>query len=229
VKFNVDELTGRVQKFINEIKILMPKIGYLSCDLEYEFIFDRGQIWLVIFLTKQPQFVLPVFDISLGDAKLEVIEELKNLPLDLNLLALETYSIESEDVSANYDHHDEKIKQLMKRKRKETLKFLLEDEDINLGFPELAPYIIDRAIRLIEFKIEYIHCDYFKIKLLSDSLSDNGRKRTAFLKVGSKISDDSFFFCSAEALRSKPKKLLALEAYCFRDSITNDILMYQIV
>ena len=161
-------------------------------------------------------------------AKLEIVHELKRLPPNLNFLALETFSIQS---LANYtkDADEEKIKKLMKKKQNETIKFLLEDEDISFGFPEMAPHVIDPAIRCIQFNIEYIHCDYLKIKLLSDSLDDLIRKRITYLKVRSRASDDEFFFRCAEALRSKPKKLMTLEAFCLRDPITHRILIYQVV
>ena len=229
VTFNTDELNLRAQKFIAEIKVLVPKIQYLLCDLEYELFFDKEHIWLIIFLFKQAQLLLPMLsEVHLNEAKLEIVDELKRLPPNLNCLALETFSVES---FANYikDVDEEKIKQLMKKKKNETVKFMLEDEDISFGFPEMAPYVIDRTIRTIQFNIEYIHSDYFKIKLLTDSLDNISRKKTTFLKVKNKIFDDEFFFNCVEVLRSKPKKLMALEAYCLRDSVTNNILMYQLV
>ena len=229
VTFKADELNLRAEKFITEVKVLIPRIHHLSCDLDCEMLLHNDHMSLVIFLFQQPQFALPMFPkIQLNEAKLEIIDDLKKLPLKLNLLALETFSVGN---LADYtkDVDEEKMRELLKKKKNETIKFLLEDEDISFGFPEMAPFVIDPAIRLIQFNIEYIHSDHFKIKLLSDSLDEFNRKKTTFLKVRNKIFDDTFFFDCADALRSKPKKLLSLEAYCIRDSITNDILMYQVI
>ncbi len=90
------------------------------------------------------QFPLPTFDLPLINAKNAIIEELKSLLLDLNILALETCSVEKGvDNAKNSDQ--EKLKQLMKKKQKDTLSFLLEDEELNLEFSEISPYLVDRV------------------------------------------------------------------------------------
>jgi len=223
VTFSTDDLNNRIKTFITEIKVLIPKIEHFSCDLYCEIFLEKDFICLEMYLLKQAQLCLPhINDITLNEAKILIVEELMKLPLNINLIALETFSIGHEsEIIINDD--EKKIKKLMKNKRKNTIKFLLEDEEISLGFPELAPYVIDKTKQLIRFKIEYIHKDHFKINLPSKTK----RKEVSYLKVGNKIYDDNFYSNCTEALRMN--RMIEVSAYSYRDSATNEILMYLLV
>lgn len=223
--FGIHELNVRIERFFEELKVLIPKIDDFSLDLDYELHLVKEHLLLSVFIHKKPQLALPILDeCSLCEIKIIIVEELKRLPLSINLAALQTFSVE-QDWGNLDDGYTEKMKQLMKKKQKETLRFLLEDDEISLGFPEMAPCLIDHSVRLIRFNIDYIHREYFRIKLLSDSLSESTRKRYIYLKVRDKIHDDSFYAMCTEALRSR--KLIELDVFCYRDAVTNDILMYQ--
>jgi len=228
VVFNQGELDQRIEQFVADVKTCIPQIGLLACDLDCELLVSPEYLLLILYLVRKPQFIVLHSNTgSLNNAAIEVVEHIQKLPQKMRLLAYKTFSVNksaNEDVSES----DQKMMRLMKKHKKQTLNLLLDDKPFPLSFPTMAPYITDHSIRQIEFKIEYIHSEYLKIKLVSDSLTDTKRSKSTFLKVGKKMLDEQFFQPCAQALRSKPKKLLVMEAFCFRDSITNNILLYHI-
>lgn len=229
VAFGRGELDQKIQEFVAEIKIYIPQIDLLGCDLDCEFLVLPEYLSLILFLVRKPQFiVLNPNAGSLNNAAIEIVEHIQMLPQKMRLLAFKTFSV-NQSANENVSESEQKIMRLMKKHERQTLHLLLAGEPYSMSFPTMAPYITDHTHRQISFRIEYIHSEYFKIKLISDSLSDIKPGKAGFLKVGNKMLDDQFFLPCAHALRSKPKKLLEVDAFCFRDSITNNILLYHIV
>lgn len=228
VTFDRVELDDKIQQYISEIKTYIPQIDLLGCDLDSELLVAHECLSLIIFLVRPPQLTLLHPKVAtLNNAAIEVIEHIQKLPQKMRLLAFKTFSVNqsaNEDVSDS----DARMMRLMRKHERQTLSVLLAGNPYSMTFPAMAPYITDHTLRQIEFRIEYIHSEYFKIKLISDSMSDIKRGKTSFLKVAKKMLDDQFFLPCAEALRSKPKKLMVMDAFCFRDSITNNILLYHI-
>jgi hypothetical protein len=140
------------------------------------------------------------------------------------LLAFSTFSV----VHTNTSEEDEKLKQLIRKRQNSVINLIVKEKPFVLGFPEMAPYIVDMTEREIRFKIEYIHSNHLKIKLFYDSLAEINRSKGSYLKIGNKLLDDYYFELFGEALRAKPKKMIKLVAYCYKDSVRNDILAYHI-
>ncbi len=228
VTFDREQLDAKIRQFISEIKIYLPQIDLLNCDLEDELTSTEQGLLLVIILVSQPQLhLLNQNDFSLNDAAIVILEQLEKLPQKMRLLAFRTFSV-NQSAKDDVSDSDEQLLLLIKRNQKKALNLILGGKGLSYSFPEMAPYIVDRTIRQIEFTIEYIHSEYFKIKLLSDPLSDIKRGKTTYLKVGNKVLNDQFFLPCAQALRSKPKKALIMDAFCFRDTVANNIILYHI-
>lgn len=229
VTFNEDELNARVQLLLKEIKILIPKIiSFNSVDLSYEMIVDEQHLVLNIFLVELAQFSINFLDkIPMAQIKELILKELNWLPIKLNLIALQSQSINSSELTFQGKSEDQHLKKLMRKRQKSILKFLLEDEDFSFSFPEMVPYIIDERVRTIEFKIEYIHARHLKIKLVSDSLSGKKINKGLHLMVRNKIHDDAFYKLCTEALR--PHRILMCKAISYIDCITNEILTFEAI
>lgn len=228
VTFDRVELDDRVQQFVSEMKIYIPQIDLLGCDLDSELLVAHECLSLIIFLVRTPQLTLLHPKVAtLNNAAIEVIEHIQKLPQKMRLLAFKTFSV-NQSANDGVSDTDTRMMRLMRKHDRQTLNVLLAGKPYSMTFPAMAPYITDHTLRQIEFRIEYIHREYFKIKLISDSMSDIKRGKTSFLKVANKMLDDQFFLPCTEALRSKPNKLMVMDAFCFRDSITNNILLYHI-
>lgn len=228
VTFDRVQLDDKIQQFVSEIKIYIPEIDLLGCDLDSELLVAPECLSLIIFLVRAPQLTLLQPKVAtVNNAAIEVIEHIQKLPQKMRLLAFKTFSVNQ---SANDDvsDSDARMMRLMRKHERQTLNVLLAGNPYSMTFPAMAPYITDHTLRQIEFRIEYIHSEYFKIKLISDTLSDIKPGKASFLKVAKKMLDDQFFLPCADALRSQPKKLMVMDAFCFRDSITNNILLYHI-
>lgn len=229
VTFDREELDAKIRQYILDIKIYLPQIEVLNCDLEDELTTTEHGLLLVIILVSQPQLrLLNQNNFSLNEAAIVILEQLEKLPQKMRLLAFRSFSV-GQIAQNEVSDSDEQLLLLIRKNQKKVLNLILGGKEHSYSFPEMSPYIVDHTIREIKFTIEYIHREYFKIKLLSDPLSDTKPGKTTYLKVGNKMLDDQFFLPCAHALRSKPKKLLEVDAFCFRDSITNNILLYHIV
>jgi hypothetical protein len=228
VAFDRGELDEKIEQFVAEIKIYIPQIDLLVCDLDCELLVSQDCLSLILFLIRKPQFILLHQNkSSLNNAAIEIVEHIQKLPQKMRLLAYQTFSI-SQTANDYLSDSDQRMMLLMKKHERQTLNLLLAGQPYSMTFPVMAPYVTDHNVRQIEFKIDYIHSEYFKIKLISDSVSDSKRSKTTFLKIEKKLVDDQFFLTCVQALRSKPKKLLMMDAFCFRDSITNHILLYHV-
>jgi hypothetical protein len=228
VTFDREQLDAKIRQFISEIKIYLPQIDLLNCDLEDELTSKEQGLLLVIILVSQPQLhLLTQNDFSLNEAAILILDQLEKLPQTMRLLAFRTFSV-NQSAKVDVSDSDEKLLHLIKRNQKKVLNLILGGKSLSYSFPEMAPYFVDHTTRQIEFTIEYIHSEYFKIKLLSDSLSKTKRSKTSYLKIGNKMLDDKLFMTCGQALRSKPKKALSMNVFCFRDTIANNILLYHI-
>lgn len=229
VVFNEGDLELRVQSLLDEVKILLPELkGYKHIDLGHEILVGEKQLILNIFLHESVQSTLAFIDNqSLHEIKELVVEALKLLPIKLNLLNLNHQSINSIGRANDVEANDKDLKKLMKKRQKKILKFLLEGEEMDLSFPEMAPYYVDSEVMTIEFKIEYIHARHLKIKLLSDWFEKGKRKRALHLLVGKKFREDKFYEMCTEALR--PNKVLTCSVISYIDNFTHQILVLEAV
>lgn len=226
VRFSLIELEQRAESFLVEFKLLIPTISQSNCDLVYELQSSVAYISLLVYLVEQPQLCFPnTGSIPFNEVAIRVNEELKKLPQQIRLLAFSSFSV----VHTNTSEEDEKVKQLIRKRQNSVINLIVKEKPFALGFPEMAPYIVDKTAREIRFKIEYIHSNHLKIKLFYDSLAEFNRSKGSYLKIGNKLSDDYYFQLFGDALRAKPKKMINLVAYCYRDSVTNKILVYHIV
>jgi len=226
VRFSLIELEQRAESFLVEIKLLIPEVTKLNCDLDYELESGSAYISLLVYLVEQPQPYLPgAGSIPFNEVAVKVIAAIQKLPQQLRLLAFSSFSV----LQTNTSKEDEKVKQLIRKRQNSVINLIVKEKPFALGFPEMAPYIVDKTAREIRFKIEYIHSNHLKIKLFYDSLAEFNRSKGSYLKIGNKLSEDYYYQLFGEALRAKPKKMIELVAYCYRDSVTNKILVYHIV
>lgn len=229
VVFNESELNARVHLLLKEIKTLIPQISsFRNLDLVYEMVVCEKYLQLSIYLMELTQSSLGFTrETPLIEIKELILKDLNWLPIKLNLLALQSQSINPNYFPIQQESGEEHFKKLMRKRQKSVLRFLLDGIELNLSFPEMAPYKIDDRVRSLEFKIEYIHTHHLRIKLLSDSLGNEKIKKTVFLRARNKISDDDFYKRCTESLR--PKKTMRCQAISYIDYLSNEILAFEAI
>lgn len=229
VAFRESDLSFRIDRVLDDIRALLPELaGVPDVELTHEIKVGEQQLILNIFLIESSQ---TGFDFNCNKTLLEVkemiVSAIKRLPIKLNLMVLDDQSLSSKALAYQEDKEADRLKKLMRKRQKSSLNFLLADETFDLSFPEMAPYVIDPSVRHIEFKIEYIHSRYLRIKLLHDGIRKLKNKKELFLMTSRKMHDDDFYNMCTDALRSH--KVVVCSAISYIDNFDNQILAMEAV
>jgi hypothetical protein len=229
VVFTENDLSFRIDSVLDDIRTLLPELaGLHDIELTHEIKVGENQLILNVFLVESLQ---AGFDFNDNKSLLEVkeimIEAIKRLPIKMNLLMLDDQSLSSKALDFQDDKDADRFKKLIRKNQKSALKFLLADESFYLSFPEMAPYLINSDVKHIEFKIEYIHSRYLRVKLLHDGVTKLKNKKQLYLMTSIKMRDDDFYNMCTEALRSH--KVVSCNAISYVDNFNNEILAMEVV
>ena len=224
VVFSESDLSFRIDHVLDDIRTLLPEFaGLPGIELTHEIKVGENQLILNVFLVESLQVGFDFNDNkSLREVKEIIVDAIKRLPIKLNLMVLDDQSLSSKFPGYSEDKETDNLKKLMRKRQKSSLNFLLADETFDLCFPEMAPYVIDPSVRHIEFKIEYIHSRYLRIKLLHDGVQKLKNKKQLCLMTSRKMQDDDFYYMCTDALRSH--KVIVCNAISYIDKFDNEIL-----
>jgi hypothetical protein len=229
VVFSESDLSFRVDRVLDDIRAMLPEFfGFPDIELTHEIKVGENKLILNVFLVESLQ---TGFDFNnnktLLEAKDIIVDAIKRLPIKLNLMVLDNQSLNSDTLVNLADKDVDNLKRLMRKRQKSVLNMLLTDEDFDLAFPEMTPYIIDPSVRLIEFKIEYIHSRYLKIRLMHDGVRKLKNKKQLYLMASKRMHDDDFYNMCTNALRCH--KIIACNAISYIDNFNNEILAMEVV
>lgn len=224
VVFRECDLSFRIDRILDDIRTLLPDlVGIADFELTHEIKVGENQLILNVFLVETLQ---TSFDFNKSKTLLEVkeviINAIKRLPMKLNLMVLDDQSLGSQSLGYSGKKEAENLKKLMQKNQKSSLTFLLADEDLDLLFPEMVPYVIDTTVRHIQFKVEYIHSRYVRIRLLFVDTEKLKNKKYTHLMTGKKIHDDDFYHLLTYALRSQ--KIVACNAMSYLDNFSGQMI-----
>ena len=224
VAFKECDLSHRVEHMLDDIRTLLPELaGMPDVDLTHEIKLRENQLILNVFLADSLQ---PSFGFYESKTLLEVkevlIDAIKRLPMKLNLLVLDNQSFGSQSLGDAEKIEDENLKKLMQKYQKSLLTFLLADDDFDLLFPTMVPYVIDTKVKQIQFKVEYIHSRYVKIRLLFIDTVKLKKRKYIHLMTGKKIHDNNFYHMLTDALRGH--KIVACNAMSYLDNFNGEMI-----
>lgn len=229
VAFRESDLSFRIDRILDDIRALLPELADIpDVELTHEIKVGERQLILNIFLVESYQAGFDFNDNkSLLEVKENIVGAIKRLPIKLNLMVLDDQSLSSKSPDYSEGKEVDNLKKLMRKKQKSVLNFLLADETLDLSFPEMAPYVIDPSVRHVEFKIEYIHSRYLRVKLLHDGVKKLKNKKQLCLMTSRKMQDDDFYYMCTDALRSH--KVIVCNAISYIDNFDNEILAMEAV
>ena len=227
--FKENDLAFRRECILNEVRTLLPELrGLTHVELDHEIKVAEKQLILNVFLVEslQASFNFDENNKSLSEIKELIIEAIKRLPIKLNFIKLDDQAFRSDGLDSIKDKDTDSLKKMMHKKQKSEIKFLLEDEYLDLSFPEMATYNIDPTVRVIEFKIDYIHSRHLKIKLLHDGVRKNKNKKSLILMANKKMQNDDFYNTCTIALRSH--EIVKCNAVTYISNLNNEILAMEV-
>jgi trans-2-enoyl-CoA reductase len=228
VHFTEQDLYQRKHEAIEDIKILLPLVeGFQQYDLETEYSTRGNTLVLDYYLKESTQGAINFSHVSIYEVKNQVLNALKQSQIKINLCVLDDASIYKTNASHN-SANDSQTKALIKRRKDETVKFILFEQEYDLFYPHHPFFRVEDRLRKISFKIASIHkSGYMNVKIISDEFEERQRKKIVDVLIKNKIKDDNFYFRLTAALRNCEKVSLLVKTYI--DSIDERVLVYEAI